>query len=84
MTDVAHDADDLVSVVAHPGDQTFAQRFFIRENCVDELLADDCYRFAFSDFLFGEVASTQKRNAQGAEVVLIDYDGSQRQKPDPV
>ncbi len=72
VTDVADDTDDLESVRAHHGDKTLAQRFFIRKNYVDELLADDRDFIALPDFLFGEVAPAQQGNVQRTEVTRID------------
>src|SRR5215217_5714483 len=72
MTNVAHDADNFVSLIAYRRDQAFTKRLFVRKNLIDELLTDNHYLVTFSHLLFGEISSAQQRNSQSAEVILID------------
>ena len=72
MANVTDDADDLVGRTADGRYQSFAKWFFIRKNCVDELLADNNDFIALSYFLIRKISSAQERNTQRAEVVLID------------
>src|SRR5258705_12260648 len=73
MANVANDADDLVGLVpdSGPDDHSLAQCFFVREDAVDESLADDDRPVAFAHFLIGEVAAAPQRDSHRAEVVLI-------------
>src|ERR1044072_8222918 len=73
MANVANDADDLVGLVPHsgPDDQSLAQCFFVREDAVDESLANDDGLSALAHFLISEVAPPPQRDSHRAEVVLI-------------
>src|SRR2546421_5743230 len=73
MANVANDADDLVGLVpdSGPDDHSLAQCVFVREDAVDESLADDDRLVAFAHFLLSEVAAAPQRDSHRAEVVLI-------------
>src|ERR1051325_6850094 len=72
MTNISDDADNLEGLITHRADQAFAQWLFIRKNCIDKLLTDDEDLVALSHLLLREVPSSQQRNAQRVEVLLID------------
>src|SRR2546423_14656709 len=73
MANVGNDADDLVGLVpdSGPDDHSLAQCFFVREDAVDESLADDDRLVALAHFLLSEVAAAPQRDSHRAEVVLI-------------
>src|SRR6478672_10189969 len=73
MANVANDADDLIGLVldSGPDDQSLAQCFFVREDAVDERLADDDHPGALAHFLVSEVTAAPQRDSHRAEVVLI-------------
>ncbi len=47
--------------------QSFAQRLFVGEHRVDELLADHYHFRAFTHFLLGEIPAAQQRNSHRSE-----------------